>query len=77
MTDPAEIRAEGRRSLRQTTRVWMEGWLWEHVDVLLANYLPSAAPVPEGVPEDHRVCSHGIYHHGCLSCDRQDPEERL
>ena len=40
-------------------------------------YLPSAAPVPEGVPEDHRVCSHGIYHHGCPSCDRQDPEERL
>lgn len=24
-----------------------------------------------------RGCSHGIYHHGCLSCDRQDPEERL
>ena len=19
-------------------------------------------------------CSHGIYHHGCPSCDRQDPE---
>ena len=37
----------------------------------------SAAPAPEGVPEDHRVCSHGIYHHGCPSCDRQDPEERL
>lgn len=36
------------------------------------------APVAEGVPEDRpRVCSHGIYHHGCPSCDRQDPEERL
>ena len=23
-----------------------------------------------------RVCSHGIYHHGCPSCDRQDPEDR-
>ena len=22
------------------------------------------------------VCSHGIYHHGCPSCDRQDPEDR-
>ena len=21
-----------------------------------------------------RKCSHGIYHHGCPSCDRQDPE---
>lgn len=37
---------------------------------------PAAAPAPEGVPEDHRVCSHGIYHHGCPSCDRQDPEDR-
>ncbi len=37
---------------------------------------PAAAPIPEGVPEDHRVCSHGIYHHGCPSCDRQDPESR-
>lgn len=23
-----------------------------------------------------RVCSHSIYHHGCPSCDRQDPEDR-
>ena len=24
-----------------------------------------------------RVCRHAIYHHGCPSCDYQDPEDRL
>lgn len=23
-----------------------------------------------------RKCRHAIYHHGCPSCDRQDPEDR-
>ena len=33
----------------------------------LADHGYSIVPTP---------CSHGIYHHGCPSCDRQDPEDR-
>jgi len=29
-----------------------------------------------GFLAEEPVCSHAIYHHGCPSCDRQDPEER-
>lgn len=36
--------------------------------------------VPTEVAQDQvdwqTPCSHAIYHHGCPSCDRQDPEER-
>ena len=64
-------------------------FFYDHADALLADPAPSVPLVEAGaalpkcpayspsVPEDHRVCSHGIYHHGCPSCDRQDPEERL
>lgn len=27
-------------------------------------------------PSDVSPCRHAIYHHGCPSCDRQDPEDR-
>ena len=36
------------------------------------NELP--APSPEG--HDHPHCRHGIYNHGCPSCDECDPESR-
>ena len=38
----------------------------------------AAVPASPSVdPEEEKpVCSHAIYHHGCPSCDRQDPEDR-
>ena len=113
MSDPAEIRADGRRLLadlaaaRETIdgdRVEdaKEAWVnftYQHHDVLLGRPPQGADPMmtntcarcgriydPEKLHGDHdedrcpqcarppRVCSHGIYHHGCPSCDRQDPE---
>lgn len=43
-------------------------------------YLSDMDDLTCAVPSDTphvATCGHGIYHHGCPSCDRQDPEERL
>jgi len=68
----ASIIADHIRDLGR--RLAPEGWKVE----LPHHALTRPRLVPEDFPiEDRpRVCNHGIYHHGCPSCDRQDPEDR-